>query len=158
MKKGLKRIIIVTILGLCGLLLFYIFFGQGYVYAKKYANRLLEYKLPEKTEVIEQDFSYGVLFGGGPRGSGGYPTLVTYQKISTRLSEKEIFEHYNTNDFEIYFEGTEELKKNSYNKIWYEGYMKSEDVLSSEENNEEPIEVIIQYRTEFSYPFFIDLY
>ncbi|TDL31996.1 hypothetical protein E2R51_12335 [Jeotgalibacillus sp. S-D1] len=158
MKHRFKIIIILTFLAIFALGLFYIFFGQEYVYAKKYANRLLEYKLPEKTKVIEQDFDYGVLYGGGPWGSGGRPTLAAYKRISTELSEKEIFEHYNKNDFEIYFEGTEKLKKNSNNQIWYEGYLKSEDVLSSEENSEEPIEVIIQYRTEFSYPFFMDLY
>ncbi|MCM3768770.1 hypothetical protein [Neobacillus niacini] len=87
-------------------------------------------------------------------GSGGRPTVAAYKRISTELSEKEIFEHYNTNNFEIYFEGTEELKKNGNDQIWYEGYMKNENVLSPEEQ----IEVIIQYRTEFSYPFFIDLY
>lgn len=47
----------------------------------------------------------------------------------------------------------------SFIKIfWYEGLIKNEDTLKTETNNEEPIEAIIQYRTEFSYPFFIDLY
>lgn len=160
MKRSVKGImpVIFILVGLCVLCMFYVFVGQEYVYAKKYANRLLEFELPEKTKVIEQGFDYGVLYGGGPSGSGGYPTLVTYKKILTELSEKEIFEHYNTNDFEIYFEGTEELNKNFNNQVWYEGYIKSEDILSIEENSEEPVEVIIQYRTEFSYPFFIDFY
>lgn len=38
--------------------MFYAFVGQKYVYTKKYANRLLEFELPEKTEVIEQDLDY----------------------------------------------------------------------------------------------------
>lgn len=138
--------------------MFYVFAGQKYVYAKKYANRLLEFEVPEKTEVIEQDFDYGVLYGGGPWGSGGYPTMVANKRILTKLSEKAIYEHYNSKDFEIYFEGTEDLMKNSKNQTWYEGFIKEEDALSTEENNVEPIEVIIQYRMEFSYPFFIDLY
>jgi hypothetical protein len=160
MKRNRKIILVFafTFLGLGVLFMFYVFVGQEYVYAKKYANRILEYKLPEKTEIIEQDFDYGVLYGGGPWGSGGQPTLVAYKRLSTELSEKEMFEHYNTKDFEIYFEGTKELKKNSKNQIWYEGYVKSGDVLSSEKNSKEPIEVIVQYRTVFSYPFFIDLY
>ncbi|PLR91940.1 hypothetical protein [Bacillus sp. T33-2] len=134
------------------------FHWSGIWLRRKYADKLLEYKVPEKTEVIEQDFDYGVIYGGGPWGNGGYPTLVAYKRILTELSEKEIFDHYNTKDFEIYFKGAEELKKNNNNQIWYEGYIKKEDALSTEENNEHPIEVIIQYRTEFSYPFFIDFY
>lgn len=155
--KWAKSIILVLI-GLSVLFVSYVFFGQEYVYAKKYANKLLEFEIPVKTEVIDQDFDYGVLYGGGPWGSGGYPTLVVYQRIVTELSEKEVFDHYKTKDFEIYFEGAEELKQNRKNQIWYEGFMKDEDTLSTEENNDEPIEAIIQYRTEFSYPFFIDLY
>ncbi|MFL0366175.1 hypothetical protein ACH0BF_24600 [Pseudobacillus sp. 179-B 2D1 NHS] len=160
MKRVVKVLITVpfVFVAICILFLFYVFVGQEYVYAKKYANRLLDFELPEKTEVIEQDFDYGVLYGGGPWGSGGYPTVVVNIRILTKLSEKAIFEHYKSKDFEIYFEGTEELKKNSKNQIWYEGLVKEEDALSTEENNEAPIEVIIQYRTEFSYPFFIDLY
>ncbi len=138
--------------------MFYIFVGQEYIYAKKYANKLLEFELPENTEVIEQDFDYGVLYGGGPWGSGGRPTVVAYKRVLTELSEKEIFEHYYLKDFEIYFEGTEELNKNDKTQIWYEGFIKNEEALSTEENIEEPIEVIVQYRTEFSYPFFIDFY
>lgn len=144
----------ILILGVLGL--FYIFAGQEYVYAKNYADRLLDYKVPEKTKVIEQNFEYGVFYGGGPWGSGGYPTVAAYQKLLTALSEKEIYTHYSTNSFEIYFEGTEERKKNRDNQIWYEGSVKREEALSSKGNEEEPIEVIIQYRTEFSYPFFID--
>jgi hypothetical protein len=159
-KRGVKIILVLTVtfLGLSALFMFYVFVGQEYVYAKKYAKTLLEYELPEKTEVVVKDFDYGVLYGGGPWGSGGRPTVVAYKRISTELSEKEIFEHYNANNFEIYFEGTEELKKNGNNQIWYEGNIKNEDSLSAEDNNEAPIKVIIQYRTEFSYPFIIDFY
>lgn len=143
----------------CILLLLYVFVGQEYVYAKKYANKLLEFKLPEQTEVIDQDFDYGVLYGGGPWGSGGYPTVVAYKKILTKLSERDIFNHFQSKEeFEIYFNGTEELKMNSSNQIWYEGLVKDNENLSTNDNIEEPIEVIIQYRTEFSYPLFIDLY
>lgn len=74
------------------------------------------------------------------------------------MSEKEIFEYYNTDNFEIYFDGSVELKKNNKGQIWYEGLMKDEDALSTEKNDKEPMEVMIQYRTEFSYPFFIDFY
>ncbi|MBP2242303.1 hypothetical protein J2Z40_002877 [Cytobacillus eiseniae] len=160
MKRNVKWIITVTILliGLFILFMVYVFVGQEYVYAKKYANRLLEFELPIKTTVIDQDFDYGVIYGGGPWGNGGYPTLVVYQKVITELSEREIFEHYNSEDFEIYFEGTEELQKNNNNQIWYEGSIKEKTILNTESNSNEPIEAIIQYRTEFSYPFFIDLY
>ncbi len=159
-KRSVKVLLAVpfVFVTICILFLFYVFVGQKYIYAKKYANELLEFKLPEQTEVIEQDFDYGVLYGGGPWGSGGYPTVVAYKKIVTKLSEKEIYKHYQSKEFEIYFNGTEELKRNSSNQIWYEGIMKDKDSLSIEQNNEEPIEVIIQYRTEFSYPLFIDLY
>lgn len=138
--------------------MFYFFVGQEYVYAKKYANTLFEFELPESTEVIEKDFDYGVLYGGGPSGSGGYPTLVAYIKISTQLSEKEIFEHYNNHDFEIYFKGAEEQMRNTKGQMWYEGSIKSEEALSTDDNLKAPIEVIIQHRKEFSYPFFIDFY
>lgn len=159
-KRGLKRFLpfMIVLGGLIVLFLFYVFVGQEYLYAKKYANRLLELELPRKSEVIKQDFDYGVIYGGGPWGSGGYPTLVAYKRIRTELSEKEIFEYYNSNDFEIYFDGSVELKKNNKGQIWYEGLMKDEDALSTEKNDEEPMEVMIQYRTEFSYPFFIDFY
>ncbi|MFC7321477.1 hypothetical protein ACFQMN_11345 [Halobacillus campisalis] len=157
-----RRKIIISLcilLGTCVLLfMLYIFVGQEYVYAKKYADTLLEFDIPEKTEVIERDFDYGVLYGGGPWGSGGYPTVVAYQQVKTNLSERDLFEHYNTKDFEIYFEGTEEVQKNGKDQIWYEGSIKNKRALSAEENNEQAIEAVIQYRKEFSYPFFIDLY
>jgi hypothetical protein len=138
--------------------MFYIFFGQEYVYAKKYADKLLDYQLPEKTKALEEEFDYGVLYGGGPWGSGGRPTVVAYKRISTELSEKEIYKHFDTNDFEIYFDGLEEIKVNSKGQMWHEGTTKDANVLSSKSNKKKPLEVIIQYRTEFSYPFFIDLY
>ncbi|MEN1969662.1 hypothetical protein WMZ97_16490 [Lentibacillus sp. N15] len=160
MKLNRKTILVLTVtfLGLGVFFIFYFFIGQEYVYAKKYANTLFQYELPEKTEVVGKKFDYGVLYGGGPWGSGGYPTLVSYIKISTQLSEKEVFEHYNKNGFEIYFKGTAEQKMNNKEQTWYEGYIKSEDSLSTKNNNKAPIEIIIQYRKEFSYPFFIDFY
>ncbi|WP_168123937.1 hypothetical protein [Paenibacillus sp. HB172176] len=158
MKRNAKIILVLTIafLVLGVSFMFYFFVGQKYAYAKKYANTLFEYEMPAATQVIEKDFDYGVFYGGGPWGSGGYPTMVAYIKISTQLSEKEVFEHYNKNGFEIYFKGTEELQKNDKGQIWYEGNIKNEDSLSTKENSKVPIEVIIQYRIEFTYPLFFD--
>ena len=154
---GIKknRIITFIVVGLCALFIVYAFFGQEYLYAKKYANTLFDVDVPNKTKVIEQNFDYGTFYGGGPWGSGGYPTLVAYQILSTELSEREIFNYYSIKDFEIYFEGMEVVKKNHKNQFWYEGIIK-EDVLNTEKNTEKPIKVIIQYRKEFSYPLFID--
>lgn len=157
MKRSVKWILTVSFV-LVGLCVLYVFVGQEYVYAKKYANELLEFQIPDKTKVIEEDFDYGVIYGGGPWGNGGYPTLVVYQRILTELSQKQIFEHYNRKDFEIYFEGDEVLKKNNKNQIWYEGVMKDKDTLDTQKNTDHAMEAIIQYRTEFSYPLFIDLY
>ncbi|MFJ5771692.1 hypothetical protein [Psychrobacillus sp. NPDC093180] len=157
MKRLILGVIAIAIT-LIGIYTFYIIKDQEYVYAKKSANILLEFELPKKTKALKEGFDYGVLYGGGPWGSGGRPTVVAYKRISTELSEKEIYKHYNTNDFEIYFDGLEDIIENSKGQIWYEGTIKDEHVLSSESNENKPIEVIVQYRTEFSYPLFIDLH
>ncbi|SCB69120.1 Protein of unknown function [Bacillus mycoides] len=79
-------------------------------------------------------------------------------KLSSELSKEEIFKHYNNNEFEIYFEGDETIEKNSEGKIWYEGKKSTGENLNGKSNKEHPIQFIIQSRTEFSYPFFIDFY
>lgn len=136
----------------------YYIFGQEYRYAKSFSKQLIEYPLPAKTQVIEKNFDYGVLYGGGPKGSGGYPTVAVYMILSSELSEKEIFEYYNKGKFEIYFEGNEDIKKNSDGKVWYEGNKSTGENLNGESNENDPIKFIIQIRKEFSYPFFIDFY
>lgn len=110
MKRLVLGLITITLVGIC---MFYIFNGQEYDYAKKNANTLLEFELPKKTKVLKEEFDYGVLYGGGPWGSGGRPTVVAFQRISTELSEKEIHKHYDTNGFEIYFDGLEDINVNS---------------------------------------------
>lgn len=108
--------------------------------------------------MIEKYFDYGVLYGGGPWGSGGYPTVVAYMKLSSELSEKELFNHYNKNKFEIFFEDSEIIEKNREGKKWYEGQNSTGKNLSYKINKNDPINFIVQYRKEFSYPFFIDFY
>lgn len=155
-KRFVMGLLIIILAVIC--MFFYIISSQEQEYAKKYANKLLEFELPEKTKVLKEEFDYGVLYGGGPWGSGGRPTVVAYTRISTELSEKEIYKHYNTNGFEIFFDGLEDMIVNSKQQIWYEGTIKDENSLSSKRNEETPLEAIIQYRTEFNYPLFIDLY
>ena len=155
-RNGCLIFALLILIGFCSLS--YFIFGQEYRYAKKHANQLFDYPLPPKTEVIDKDFDYGVLYGGGPWGSGGHPTVAAYMKLSSELSEKEIFEHYNEDRFEIYFDGNEEIKKNSSGKIWYEGNKSTGENLNDESNEGEPIQFIIQIRGVFSYPLFIDFY
>lgn len=153
-----KKINIIIIILIVIILLAYYVFGQEYRYAKINSNRLFDYELPKKTKLIEKDFDYGVLYGGGPSGSGGYPTVVGYMKLSSELSEKDIFNYYEQVDFEIFFEGSEILKKNNEGKEWYEDNKISNTKLSDEKNEDNPINFIVQDRTEFTYPFFIDFY
>ena len=155
-RNGCLIFVLLILIGFC--LLFYFIFGQEHRYAKNHANQLFDYPLPPKTEVIDKDFDYGVLYGGGPWGSGGHPTVAAYMKLSSELSEKEIFEHYNEDRFEIYFEGNEDIKKSSDGKIWYEGDKSTGENLKNESNEGDPIKFIIQIRGSFSYPFFIDFY
>lgn len=133
----------------------YYIFGQEHRYAKRYAYHFFDYPLPQKTKVIEKDFNHGVLYGGGPWGSGGRPTVAAYMKLSSELSQKEIFNYYHKNRFELYFDGDETIEKSSKGKIWYEGENATAENLSNKRNKETPIQFIVQSRKEFSYPFFI---
>ncbi|KYG33647.1 hypothetical protein [Priestia endophytica] len=152
--KKLKLITVCLVLIGIGSLSYYIF-GQEHRYAKRYAHQLFDYPLPPKTKIMEQDFDHGVLYGGGPSGSGGYPTVAAYMKLSSELSEKEIFDYYHKKHFEIYFEGDETMEKDSKGRIWYEGKNAVKENLSIENNKGRPIKFIIQSKKEFSYPFFI---
>ncbi|MDT0150197.1 hypothetical protein [Priestia aryabhattai] len=152
--KKLKLLSICLVLIGISFLSYYIF-GQEHRYAKRYAYQLFDYPLPQKTKVIEKDFDHGVLYGGGPWGSGGRPTVAAYMKLSSELSQKEIFNYYHKNQFEIYFDGDEIIKKSSKGKIWYEGKNAIGENLSNKSNKGTPIQFIIQSRKEFSYPFFI---
>jgi len=108
-------------------------FGQEYLYAKSFASKLYEYPLPDETKVIEKDFAYGVLFGGEPSGSGGFPTVASYIVLESDLSEKDLYDYYNKDKvipipckdtkkigFEIYFADhyNKQIKKD---KVWFEG-------------------------------------
>lgn len=130
------------------------FFSQDEKTAEEFANKVFSYPLPPKTKVLEQGFDYGVSYGGGPWGSGGRPTVVVYKKLCSELSEKEVYDYYKEQDrgFEIYFEGDEEIKKAIDGKrTWYEG--KTRENLDTKDNTGEPIEFIIQVRTEFNSAF-----
>lgn len=153
-----KRSYTIVLISITIILLLYYVLGQQYRYAKVYANQLFNYPTPERTKIIEKDFDYGVLYGGGPWGSGGYPTMVAYMKLSSELSEQDIFKHYNQNKFEIFFESSEIIEKNIQGKKWFESEKSKDEELSHESNKNKPINFIVQYRTEFSYPFFIDFY
>jgi len=50
------------------------------------------------------------------------------------------------------------IRRNNNGQFWYEGTIKDKNVLSSQRNENKKMEVIIQYRSEFNYPFFIDFY
>lgn len=152
--KKLKLLSICLVLIGIGSLSYYIF-GQEHRYAKRYAHQFFDYPLPQKTKVMEKGFDHGVLYGGGPSGSGGYPTVASYMKLSSELSEKEIFDYYHKKQFEIYFEGDATMEKDSKGRIWYEGEDAVKENLSIENNKERPIQFIIQSKKEFSYPFFI---
>lgn len=164
-----KKIAIASIsLVLMGVLI-YALFGQEYLYAKSFADELSDYPLPDKTKIVDKNFDYGVLFGGGPSGSGGYPTVASFIEIESELSEKELYDYYNKDNifsvpgedtkkvgFEIYFAGYHD-KKIEKGKVWIEGNTQPKE-LSSGKNEGSPIKAIVQIRTEFSCPFFIDFY
>lgn len=167
MKPKMIAIISIPIL-LIGFFI-YALFGQGYLYAKFFASKLYAYPLPDKTKVADRNFDYGVLFGGGPSGSGGYPTVASFIEIESELSEKELYDYYNKDNvfsvpgeerkrvgFELYFEGHYE-EQNEDGKVWIEGETQPKE-LSSERNEGSPIKAMVQIRSEFSYPFFIDFY
>lgn len=128
------------------------FFNQDKKTAEEFAIKIFSTPLPPKTKVLDRGFDYGVTYGGGPSGSGGYPTVVVYQKLYSELSEKEVAEYYKERDYELYFDGDEELKKAMDGKrTWYEG--KKRENLSSKDNTGRPIEFIVQVRTEFDSAF-----
>ena len=130
----------------------YSFFTQDQKTAETFANDFFSYPLPPKTRVIKQAYDYGVEYGGGPNGSGGYPTVVAYQTVSSKLSEKEILEYYKSSKFELYFAGDEHLQKSRDGKrMWYEGDTRKHP--STRENNVKPITFILQSRTEFTSAF-----
>lgn len=114
-----KKLYTMISISIAIILLLYYLLGQEHRYAKIYSNELFDYELPKKTKVIEKDFDYGVLYGGGPTGNGGYPTVVAYMKLSSELSEQDIFNHYNKNKFEIFFEGFEIIEKNIQGKLLF---------------------------------------
>lgn len=129
------------------------FFSQDKKTAEEYANNFFSHPIPPETKVLEQGFDYGVGYGGGPWGNSGRPIVVAYKKFSSELSEKEVYEYYNEQErvFEIYFEGDEEINKTSDGRTWYEG--KNRENLHTKDNTEEPIEFIVQVRTEFTSAF-----
>lgn len=87
------------------------FFNHDKRAAKDFAEEFYAIPLPPKTKIIDQDFNYGVYYGGGPWGSGGRPTVVAYKKLSSELSEKDLVDHYTSNPplegVEIYFKWDE---------------------------------------------------
>ncbi|KGR85501.1 hypothetical protein [Lysinibacillus odysseyi] len=164
-----KRIAITSVAIFIIGFLVYALFGQEYLYARSFASELYEYPLPDKTKVTERNFDYGVLFGGGPSGSGGYPTVASYIEIESELSEKELYDYYNKGNvfsapgedakrvgFEIYFAGHYH-KQIEEGKVWFEGDIQPGE-LGSQKNDGKPIKAIVQIRAEFSYPFFIDFF
>ncbi|MGE6206337.1 hypothetical protein [Guptibacillus hwajinpoensis] len=128
----------------------YYIYGQEYRYAKKIANNLFELSIPEKTVLLEKGYDYGQFYGGGPTGNGGYPTVVVYMKISSSLSEQEIFDYYNQDDIEVYFDWWVEEERG---KEWYEGIKPKPQKLSDKENINKTIKVVIQKRSLLVTPY-----
>ncbi len=129
------------------------FFSQDKKTAEEYANNFFSYPIPPETKMLEQGFDYGVGYGGGPSGNSGRPIVVAYKKLSSELSEKEVYDYYNEQEraFEIYFEGDEEINKTSDGRTWYEG--NTRENLHTKDNTGEPIEFIVQVRSEFATAF-----
>ncbi len=71
-------------------------------------------------------------------------------KLSSTLSEKELFHYYNRQDLEVYFDWWVEVEEG---KKWYEGVTPTLKKLSDEANNEKPINVIIQKRSSLVTPY-----
>ncbi|WP_110926128.1 hypothetical protein [Bacillus massiliglaciei] len=166
-----KRLLIITLPVLpwfaVGFVL-YVLFGQKYMYAKSFASELYHYPLPKETKMVDKNFDYGVLFGGGPSGNGGYPTVVSYIEVESDLSRAELYDYYNKENvfsapdsddknvgFEIYFDGYQK-KIEENGKVWYK--RDGNPGTLSSKKGEGKTKAIIQIRTEFSYPFFIDWY
>lgn len=146
----------------------YVLFGKEYLYAKSFTSKHYEYPLPDKIKVIKKDFAYGVLFGGEPSGSGGYSTVASYIVLESELSEKDLYNYYNKDNV-IPIPGEIQRKLalkytlqftiiNKIKKIRY-GLKGIQSLKNNSQRNEgQPIKAIVQIRTEFSYPFFIDFY
>ena len=117
---------------------------------EKVAHTLFSYPLPPKTEEIDKYANYGLVYGGGPYGSGDQGTAVAFMKLTSELSEEELIDYYSdVQSFEIYFEGDERLMENR-GKVWYEG---SPSLIPSSQSNEgDPITLIVQIRTPFTSP------
>lgn len=84
--------------------------------ARNFADKLFSYPLPPKTEITDTGFDYEVLYGEDMWGSKDKPTVVSYIRLSSKFSEKELMDYYKENNdvesgasslkgFEIYFEG-----------------------------------------------------
>ena len=148
MKKSSLFFFIFTIFGVIVSLSFV--FGQEDRYAKQFAEEFYDCSFPTKTVLIERGYDYDYIYGGGPSGNGGYPTVVAYMKLSSTLSEKELFHYYNRQDLEVYFDWWVEVEEG---KKWYEGVTPTLKKLSDEANNEKPINVIIQKRSSLVTPY-----
>ncbi|MFP3729050.1 hypothetical protein U8V72_28080 [Priestia filamentosa] len=151
-KRWITAVVALAIVGW----LYYFISHDGRV-AKDFANKLYDTPLPPETRIIDKGYDYGVLYGGGPWGSGGHPTVVAYIKISSRLSEKELVNYYSTlpelrtiNGYEVYFKGYAKRNKrfNEGSRSWYEGTLPAH--FNKKRNEKEPIEVIVQVRTTFT--------
>lgn len=132
------------------------FFNHDKRAAKDFAEEFYAIPLPPKTKIIDQDFNYGVYYGGGPWGSGGRPTVVAYKKLSSELSEKDLVDRYTSNPplegVEIYFKWDEkDTTTAGSEKKWFEGEMPKQP--STENHKGSPIEVVIQSREEFESAF-----
>ena len=145
-----KSVSLLVILILVSNVSAYYIYGQEHRYAKEFANGLLDLSLPEKTVLLEKGYDYGHFYGGGPTGNGGYPTVVVYMKISSSLSEQEIFDYYNQDDIEVYFDWWVEKGEG---KEWYEGVKPKRQELSDKKNINKTIEVVIQKRSVLVTPY-----
>ncbi|MGA9289186.1 MAG: hypothetical protein WBV93_12680 [Anaerobacillus sp.] len=108
-EKKLSLFLILIIFGII-VSLSYVF-GQEDRYAKQFAYEFFERSLPTKTVLIERGYDYDYIYGGGPSGNGGNPTVVAYMKLSSTLSEKELVDYYNRQDIEVYFDRWVEVEE-----------------------------------------------
>ncbi|MCP3029610.1 hypothetical protein [Halobacillus sp. A5] len=155
MRRSYKFFMLLLIALLTPVLIIVFLYIQDKMTVKDYAQEFYSHQLPQNTKILDKGHNFGVFYGGGPWGSGGRPTMVAYMKLSTELSEKEVLDYYNNNNLsietqngiEVYFnEGRE--KKEKEGKVWYEG--KSPLYASQDVNQDNPIDLIIQVRTEFN--------
>lgn len=148
MQKKSVYLLVISIL-VFSVFVYYIY-GQEYRYAKEFANELYEYSIPPNTVLIEKGYDFAYNYGGGPRGNGGYPTVVAFMKLSSSLSEQEIFNYYDQDDIEVYFDWWVEEEKG---KEWYEGIKPKPQKLSDKENINKTIKVVIQKRSLLVTPY-----